>query len=53
MEWGVGGEGGREQKRAADYQSDIWSEGQEWKWLGSEMAVYENGHLSIFINANQ
>ncbi len=27
--------------------------GQKWKWHGSEMAVREIEHLSIFSNANQ
>ncbi len=37
-EWGVEVEAERERERAADYQSEIWSVGQKWKWRGSEMA---------------
>jgi hypothetical protein len=45
--------GERERKRAPDEQGERQSIGQKWKWHGSEMAVSENGHLSIFSNANQ
>ncbi len=51
-EWGVSGVK-RERERAADRQSERQSIGQKWKWRGSEIAVCENGHLSIFSNANQ
>jgi hypothetical protein len=43
----------RERKRAADYRIVRLSVEQKWKWSGLEMAVSENGHLSIFSNANQ
>ncbi len=48
-EWGVRGEG----ERASDKWSEKWSIRQKWKWYGSEMAIRENGHLSIFSKANQ
>jgi hypothetical protein len=46
----------RERKRATDQeceQSERQSIGQIWKCRGSEMAVSEIDHLSIFSNANQ
>ncbi len=46
-------EGERERKRAADEWSERRSVGQRWKCLGSEMAIIEIEHLSIFCNANQ
>ncbi len=42
----------RERKRAADYRIVRLSVEQKWKWCGLEMAVSENGYLSIFSNAN-
>jgi hypothetical protein len=52
-EWGVRGGRERERERKQQIKSEIWGVGQTWRRYGSEMAIRENGHLSIYINANQ
>ncbi len=40
----------KERNGLTEWETECWT---KWKWCGSEMAVIEIEHLSIFNSANQ